>query len=794
MFKNISIKAKIVLSLIVALVLLSSILGFISEEAAKSSLMQKSYDTLTSSRDGKAVQIKNFFAERIGDINVLAKSKDVNELVYDLTSLDGRVDIDKMGKFPIDNQEVKDLTKPHEDFFQNYMKEYGYYDIFIIDVETGHVLYTAAKESDYGANLMHGALKNSGLGEVFSKTIQNKRPTFIDMKPYAPSAGAPAMFLGTPVYEENELIVILVFQISDASINKIMQFRKGYGASQEDYLVGPDYLMRSDSFLDPKGHSLQASFANPQTGQAKTKASQNAFLNKTNTEIVIDYNGNPVLSAYGSVKIGEDLTWAIMSEIDESEVLIAPHALRNKIIMVSVALVLIISLLIYIIINKGVITPLNDFQDGLMNFFKYLNRENAEVELLNNTSNDEIGKMSQVVNENITKTQVGIEEDRKVIEDTILVLSEFGQGDLHQRVNANTSNPSLTELTSLLNKMGSNIEKNIDGILEILNEYSNNNYLNLVNTDGIKEHLLKLANGINTLGDSTTQTLVVRKRNGLTLQNSANTLKSNVENLSTSSNEAAASLEETAAALEEITSTIISNSDNVTSMAKYATQVTNSASNGEELANSTMGAMDEINDQVTSINEAITVIDQIAFQTNILSLNAAVEAATAGEAGKGFAVVAQEVRNLASRSADAAKEIKEIVETATVKANAGKQIAQKMLSGYKELNTNIDKTIDLIGNVDAASKEQQAGIEQINDAVTQLDQQTQRNSAAALETNDIALTTEKLAETIIEGVNENQFKGKDEVEDRREQCRDLNYQGEEKRRVESKIKGTHKTE
>ena len=104
------------------------------------------------------------------------------------------------------------------------------------------------------------------------------------------------------------------------------------------------------------------------------------------------------------------------------------------------------------------------------------------------------------------------------------------------------------------------------------------------------------------------------------------------------------------------------------------------------------------------INDSISVIDQIAFQTNILSLNAAVEAATAGEAGKGFAVVAAEVRNLASRSAEAAKEIKAIVENATSKANQGKDIANNMIDGYKQLNQNISQTINLISDIEMSSK------------------------------------------------------------------------------------------
>ncbi|RBQ25719.1 methyl-accepting chemotaxis protein, partial [Arcobacter sp. CECT 9188] len=184
----------------------------------------------------------------------------------------------------------------------------------------------------------------------------------------------------------------------------------------------------------------------------------------------------------------------------------------------------------------------------------------------------------------------------------------------------------------------------------------------------------------------------------------------NVDKLNLSSNEAAASLEETAAALEEITSNIRNNTESIAKMSSISSNVTSSAKDGEVLANKTTVAMDEINVQVNLVNEAISVIDNIAFQTNILSLNAAVEAATAGEAGKGFAVVAQEVRNLASRSAEAAKDIKNIVERATVKANEGKQIASNMIEGYKELNINISQTMDLISDIQNSSKEQLLGI------------------------------------------------------------------------------------
>jgi methyl-accepting chemotaxis protein len=424
--------------------------------------------------------------------------------------------------------------------------------------------------------------------------------------------------------------------------------------------------------------------------------------------------------------------------------------------------ILIVAISIYV--PRDISSLISKFQEGLLNFFKYLNREIKDVNPIDIYSKNEIGIMAQVVNANITKTKAGIEEDRKVINDTIGVLSEFEQGDLCQRVQTSSSNPALQELTSLLNKMADNVEKNIDNVLGVLEEFSNYNYMNKVDSDHLKEHLLKLANGVNELGDAITQMLVENKQNGLTLDKSSDILLENVEILNTNSNEAAAALEETAAALEEITSNIVSNTDNVVKMGNYANELTQSAKEGEKLAQETTVSMDEINEQVNSINEAITVIDQIAFQTNILSLNAAVEAATAGEAGKGFAVVAQEVRNLAARSAEAAKEIKELVETATTKANSGKSIADKMIKGYNGLNDNISKTIEIISDVEMASKEQQTGIEQINDAVTQLDQQTQQNALIATQTYEEATKTDEMAKLIVSSADEKEFEGKNSVE------------------------------
>jgi len=419
-----------------------------------------------------------------------------------------------------------------------------------------------------------------------------------------------------------------------------------------------------------------------------------------------------------------------------------------------------LNLIIFGILIKRISTSLESFQDGLLSFFSYLNKESNEVKTLDDTSKDEFGKMSKVINENIIKTKLIIDSDTRFLEEVHGIVEEIKNGFLNKRLSNKTESLNLENLRGQINEMllylQSKVCTNINDISYALEKYSKLDF-----THRIKGCNSDVTVGLNKLADIISEMLVENKSNGLTLQNSSNVLMSNVETLSSSSTQAAASLEETAAALEEITSNLANNNDKVIEMSTYANEVINSANQGEKLANQTTSAMDEINIEVNAINDAILVIDQIAFQTNILSLNAAVEAATAGEAGKGFAVVAQEVRNLASRSAEAAREIKHIVENATFKANSGKQIATNMIVGYKELNETILKTIDLIKDIENSSKEQLAGIEQINGAVTELDQQTQQNANVAMQTKQVAQSTLFIANQVVKNANDKEFIGKE---------------------------------
>ncbi len=263
--------------------------------------------------------------------------------------------------------------------------------------------------------------------------------------------------------------------------------------------------------------------------------------------------------------------------------------------------------------------------------------------------------------------------------------------------------------------------------------------------------------GVRALGETVSEILALLDVTSQELHKEVSDLTVASNNLASSSNQQAANLEETAAALEEVTSTIINNSENTNKMSQLSYEVNSSASKGEELAKNTVVSMNSINNEVSQIEEATTIIDQIAFQTNILSLNAAVEAATAGEAGKGFAVVAQEVRNLASRSAEAAKDINDIVQKAKSRANEGKDIAEEMINGYSVLNKNISSQISIIDEVSNASKEQKSAIEQINDAVAQLDQATQQNASAASQISNQSIQIESLAKKLVNVVENTSY-------------------------------------
>jgi len=432
------------------------------------------------------------------------------------------------------------------------------------------------------------------------------------------------------------------------------------------------------------------------------------------------------------------------------------HIITNTLLL-SIGVAILISILFVFISNKIIISPILKFQDGLLEFFKFINKESKDARPIEVLANDEIGKMSLVVNENIHKTQKIMQQDANLLENVKEIVNFVNKGFLDKRVTQNSESQSLNDLKNLINDMLNNLQNligvNINNLSSVLESYANYDFTKKLDTNSCG----KIGNEIMELNSMITKMLNQNNNDGLILESSSKELSYNVEIISRNATSQAASLEETAASIEEITSNIQHTNVKAQQMLRISSDTKKSASSGKNLATKTVTSMDEINKQVNAINEAIIVIDQIAFQTNILSLNAAVEAATAGEAGKGFAVVAQEVRNLASRSAEAAKEIKALVENATVKANEGKGISTSMIAGFTELEDKINQTDRLIDDVTNAAKEQTIGMTQIAEAVNQLDKFTQENANIADKTNEIARNTNNIALDVVKIVREYRF-------------------------------------
>ena len=273
-------------------------------------LRNESFAKLEAIQTIKKNQIEGYFSERLGDVSVLSTNETVAATLVAFEEAFG-AEGDKIG-----GEQWTAVESQYGPWLVQYEQEYGYYDLFLIHND-GDVLYTVAKESDLGQNVVTGSLKNSPLGKCFRSALNGV--ALQDFEPYAPSNNEPCAFVGAPIKKDGKTVGVVALQLPLDAINKIMQERTGMGKTGECYLVGSDKLMRSDSYLDPTGHSVKASFAGT-VGKngCDTEAARNALAGQSGADVILDYNGNPVLSAYAPVNI-QGLDWAILAEIDVAE-------------------------------------------------------------------------------------------------------------------------------------------------------------------------------------------------------------------------------------------------------------------------------------------------------------------------------------------------------------------------------------------------------------------------------------------------------------------------------------------
>jgi len=346
----------------------------------------------------------------------------------------------------------------------------------------------------------------------------------------------------------------------------------------------------------------------------------------------------------------------------------------------------------------------------------------------------------------------------------MLASEKLADGFTDDKISIHSHDPKLNYIAKTLNNTFSKLNDVLNELSMRLDEYANLNYLNSVKESSFRGGQLKdMIIGINSLRDNIIENLTHAHRESLVLEHESQVLKEKSIMLLDSTQKQATAIEETAAAVVEISSNISANTKSSQKMLSLGNDVKESSTKGEKLANDTLNSMDDINNSTQKVYDAIGVISQISFQTNILSLNAAVEAATAGEAGKGFAVVAQEVRNLASRSSEAAKEIGELMDQLKQKATNGKVVANNMKDDYQELTENITQTVELIGNIVQSSKEQSQGIIQVETALNSIDQSVQENASICDDVRKVSEQVYNVAELILSTSNEAQFKGKEDI-------------------------------
>ncbi|MQQ07608.1 HAMP domain-containing protein [Epibacterium sp. SM1979] len=569
----------------------------------------------------------------------------------------------------------------HHIGLRSYTRAQGYYDLFLFDT-AGNLVYSVFKEDDFALNFVSGQYAGSDLGEAFQSgnTLQAGEFHMTEINSYAPSADAPAMFVSTPVFQDGRRLGVVAVQLSMDAMAHILSDSEVLGETGEVYLVD-----KSRRALSPSRHSdgHAALEVLPELEQIDVALAGQDVYNPKTTGL----RGTTVVSESYHVKSPNGQSWGLVFEIDRAE---ANKFINRATLFGAIELAVtgvLLCVLVWFVVRQ-VIKRITQLTREL----ELIGQDVYDQEIVGQDRTDEIGFISKT----IADLQISLKK---------------GADAQAREADVQKNNAKVVQLLSTA-----------------LMKLSEGDFRNKVLEYFPEEHK-KLRYSINDALSGLNDVIVMVRDTAGNIEKGAREVASSADDLSQRTESQAATLEQTVAALEEVTTSVRSATEHVENVEVTVEDARRKAEESGEVVRDTIRAMTEIEASSNQIEQIIGVIDDIAFQTNLLALNAGVEAARAGEAGRGFAVVASEVRGLAQRSADAAREIKTLIETSG--QQVGKGVKMVALTG-EALTVIVDQVKNistLVGQIAESAREQTTALSEINVGMSQLDQVTQQNAA-----------------------------------------------------------------
>jgi len=470
-FQNFTIQTKITILAFFGLFTLGLFIVILNVNNTKSALIQSQFKKLNTIEAAKYQHIKSYFESQK---NLLISTSNSFSTSYALKSFSENFD----GINSLKNDGYMAVHNLYDHTFQALNKEYGLYDIFLIDMNA-NIVYTAFKESDFGTNLKNGAYKNTHLATLFNRSIGIKRDVIIfeDFKPYAPSAEIPAAFVSTPIYENNIQIGVLAIQLSTKKINNIMNFEEKYkmaglGKSGQSYLVGSDTKLRSDFRHLDKIKDSRVTKAKTAIGilSIKNHSIQKVIDgdNSIGSHIITDYRDKEVLSVYHAISPYKQATWALIAEIDLDETLEPMSKIVFQSSLMIIGFIIIATIFTWFLVQKLISHPINKLQVGVLDFFHFINRDIETTKTIDVTSQDEIGIMAREINKNILSIENNYKKDALLLDEIKNIAEHINNGQYNVKITSNGSNQSLNDLKNIINELINSLQKNIGLDLNII--------------------------------------------------------------------------------------------------------------------------------------------------------------------------------------------------------------------------------------------------------------------------------------------------------------------------------------